>query len=139
MNLRRYFDRVVLINLKRRHDRLQSVQEALRQCHWPFRWPEIFEAVDGYANSIPSHFISGPGAWGCLLSHREILRQALADGVRNVLVLEDDVCFVDAFREQVAEFLRRVPDDWDQLMLGGQHVVLGGQTYRGKTRSCPLF
>lgn len=38
------------------------------------------------------------------------------------MILEDDVCFAPNFPAAVGKFLRAVPDDWDQLMLGGQHV-----------------
>ncbi|WP_172683368.1 glycosyltransferase family 25 protein, partial [Verrucomicrobium spinosum] len=33
------------------------------------------------------------GAWGCLLSHARVLAEAIADGIENVLILEDDVVF----------------------------------------------
>jgi hypothetical protein len=122
LNLLTYFDRVVLINLKRRPDRLKQAQDALRQCRWPFKWPEVFEAVDGSTALIPPHFKHGPGAWGCLKSHKQILEQAVKDHVRNILILEDDICFVDNFRKLAEGFLQLVPDDWDQLMLGGQHM-----------------
>jgi hypothetical protein len=51
------------------------------------------------------------------------LEQALHDRVKNLLVLEDDVCFAEGFRNGVESFLRAVPDDWDGLMLGGQHII----------------
>jgi len=125
--LANYFDRVVLINLKRRPDRLKRTQEALKECRWPFKWPEVVEAVDGYANPVPAHFTNGPGAWGCMLTHKGILEQAIADRVRNVLILEDDICFIGHFRELIEEFLELVPGDWEQLMIGGQHMLFTGK------------
>jgi len=124
MNLKRYFDRVVLINLKRRPDRLEQAKLALNQCHWPFRQPEIFEAVDGTASTPRSDWKASPGAWGCLQSHHQILSKAIKDGVKRLLVLEDDIFFTQNFPEKVQRFLETVPSDWDQLMLGGGSIIM---------------
>lgn len=121
MNLKEYFDRVVLINLRRRPDRLTQVTKSLQLCNWPFKQPEVFEAVDGLTESCPDSWLSGKGAWGCLCSHHRVLDLAIRDGVRNILVLEDDVRFSPGFRTEIGRFLRSVPNDWDQLMIGGQH------------------
>jgi hypothetical protein len=126
-SLRGYFDRVVLVNLPRRPDRLAQARRALEACDWPFRQPEIFAAVDGRTAALPAGWRFGRGAWGCLQSHAQILTRAIADGVDNILVLEDDICFQKNFRKEVEKFLRRVPEDWDQLMLGGQHLNRTGE------------
>ena len=97
MNLKRYFDRVVLINLKRRPDRLARARMELSRGQWPFKQPEIFEAVDGLIATPPPHWQAGPGAWGCLQSHYQILRRAIKDGVNRLLVLEDDVFSLRTF------------------------------------------
>jgi len=127
MNLARYFDRVVVINLKRRPDRLARVTAALRRCHWPFLQPMVFAAVDGLVETPPAHWKAGPGAWGCLQSHHRVLRQAIQDGVERLLVLEDDIFFPTGFVKNVRRFLMAVPRDWDQLMLGGQHMNHTGE------------
>jgi hypothetical protein len=88
---------------------------------WPFREPEIFEAIDGNRVPCPPGFVQGGGAWGCLQSHRQVLERAIHDGVNRLLVLEDDLCMRPGFVADVERFLREVPEDWDQLMLGGQH------------------
>jgi len=132
MKIKSYFDRVVLINLKRRPDRLARIKRELRRCRWPFKQPEIFEAVDGLVARPPASWSASPGAWGCLESHRQILSRALADGVKSILILEDDVCFTESFREDVQRFLHVVPDDWDQLMLGGQHLNYLGEPTKVK-------
>lgn len=116
------FERVVVVNLDRRPDRWAQFQANLAAVEWPFLPPVRFRAVDGQLSPPPARWISGPGAWGCMQSHRRILEDCLLDKVGSVLVLEDDAYFPPDFPEKVALFLSRVPDDWECLMLGGQHI-----------------
>ena len=44
------------------------------------------------------------------------------DRLESYLVLEDDVCFQPRAKEMLARLMREVPDDWDQVYLGGQHL-----------------
>lgn len=119
--LKDYFDRVVVINLDRRKDRWKSFQKKLAKINWPFKTPERFSAYDGEKLPPPVGWTSGPGTWGCLLSHREVLARALQDNLNNILILEDDVFFAPNFEKRVLEFIKGVPAQWDQLMLGGQY------------------
>jgi glycosyl transferase family 25 len=116
------FDRVVVVNLARRPERMARFRETLG-ADWPFASPQRFEAIDGSAVAVPAEWQRGAGAWGCMLSHRQIVRSAIADDLDSILILEDDAVPVQRFGELVADFLSRVPADWDCLMLGGQHLM----------------
>lgn len=120
--MRDFFDRVVCINLDRRPDRWKRLQQSLAMIAWPFKEVERVRAIDGLIAPTPKGWVSGPGAWGCLQSHRRVLEDAFHDNLSSILVLEDDAYFPPDFPERVAEFLKRVPSDWDCLMLGGQHI-----------------
>ena len=123
-----YFDRVVLINLARRPDRLERFQRYVDQVNWPFADIEVFPAIDGDKVGVSSRWKTGGGSWGCMRSHTRILEQALMDDVASIFVLEDDAYFPRprSFAQEVIQFLAQVPADWDALMLGGQHVGRDG-------------
>jgi hypothetical protein len=117
-----FFDRVVVINLERRRDRLEGFQRRLAAIDWPFRTPERVRAVDGRRVKPPAWWRAGAPAWGCQQSHLRVLEDAQMDDVRALLVLEDDVVFAPTIRGEASRFLGAVPEDWDQLYLGGQHL-----------------
>jgi Glycosyltransferase family 25 (LPS biosynthesis protein) len=120
VEISRFFDRVVVINLARRPERMERFWKNLRD--WPFGSPQRFEAIDGLVTVPPPGWDKGPGAWGCLLSHRAVLDAAIADGINSLLVLEDDAFVAPDFGGLVDQFLQRVPADWDCLMLGAEHL-----------------
>jgi hypothetical protein len=115
------FQRVVVINLARRPDRLARFFTLLRG-NWPFASPRRFEAIEGSTLPMPPTWDKGPGAWGCLQSHRAALDSAIADKVSSLLVLEDDAFPVADLANKAESFLSRVPDDWDCLMFGAEHL-----------------
>lgn len=126
MDLADYFDRVICINLKRRADRLASFHQELAEKGWPFRKPTVFEAIDYQKVPVSLGWAQGGGAHGCRQSHIAVLQSALMDDVHNLLVLEDDLCMRSSFIEECEKFFAAVPKDWDQLMLGGQHMTQSG-------------
>lgn len=123
MNLIDYFDRVLVISLSRSPQRWSAFLSRLSNSSWPFKAPERIEAVDGVATGSPWWWKQGDGAWGCLMSHARILEDVLRNGLRRVLVMEDDAVLCEDFAARCASFLMQVPVDWDQLYFGGQHLV----------------
>lgn len=122
LSLYDFFDRVVVVNLDRRTDRLDRLHRHLAEIGWPFRYPERFRAIDGRSVKPPAWWRVGAGAWGCHQSHVQIIEQALMDDLDSILILEDDVFFEPGLREKLGKFLNAVPDDWQQIYLGGQHL-----------------
>lgn len=116
--MRNFFQSAFLINLKRRPDRLES---ALRHFGSIGIRPEVFNAIDYKMVPCPSYWTEGGPAWACRESHLCILRRCLNEQIEPVLVLEDDIYLCPNFPERLDTFIKEVPDDWDGLMLGGQH------------------
>ena len=93
-----FFDRVVVINLRARTDRLAEMREQLQQIGLRLDSPgvQVFEAIrpDSAAG------FESVGAHGCFMSHLAVLRQAAQAGVGSLLILEDDLNFCDGFPEK---------------------------------------
>lgn len=115
------FERVYVINLKRRPDRLREFRARLAKCDWPFAEPIVYPAIEGDKVGVPREFTQGGGAYGCRMSHLRILQDCLMEDVESVLILEDDADLRPGFGAAWRDFYPRVPDDWDGIMLGGQH------------------
>lgn len=113
------FDRVVVVSLKRRPDRLAAFQ-ARASAAWPGQTIDVFPAVDGQLEERPKGWKSQPGAWGCYRSHQAIIERAIADGIERLLVLEDDCTFLPGFSDRLASL--NPPADCQQLYLGGEHL-----------------
>lgn len=110
------------VNLDRRHDRWERFEQACPiDC-------ERVQAVDGKMAKPPKWWRQGGGAWGCMATHIRILEQAIMDGMRErgevLLVFEDDALFPPDFEAKLQRFTDALPDDWDQVYLGGQHRSL---------------
>jgi GR25 family glycosyltransferase involved in LPS biosynthesis len=116
-----YFDQVHVINLDSRPERMESFRQALPK-DWPFKAPERFSAYDETKTRIPEGYVFRPSVWGCLSSHYRIIYDAIRSGANRILVMEDDVIFVDGFAKKVQEFLDEVGDYWDGLWIGGEHT-----------------
>jgi glycosyl transferase, family 25 len=78
-------------------------------------------AVDGNIVALPHDWAHTPGAYGCLLSHVEVVRRAREAGASDVTIFEDDAVFDPQFKEKFASFVEEVPDDWDMLYFGALH------------------
>lgn len=109
----------VCINLDRRPERWQRIQRALT-AHG-IEPVQRFSATDGNDVALPRDWTRTAGAYGCLLSHVQVVREARDAGAASVLIFEDDVVFDPQFKEKFASFIHELPADWDMLFLGALH------------------
>lgn len=135
-----YFDRIYVINLRRRQNKLVEITQKLKRLNISV---EIIEAIDGYEephideyeayknnamgykNAHPEEIklnrklIYSPGVWGHLKSNRLILKDALAKGYEKILILEDDVMFMKNFHHEFKNFIGIISGkSWKFLYLG---------------------
>lgn len=108
-------DSAVVLSLPQREDRRAYMNATVDRLGFPAR---IVDAVDGTTVTLPLGWRSSPGAYGNAMSHRA----ALTSATGSILVLEDDAHIPGDFRARLELVLTRA-DDWDVIMLGGEHVL----------------
>jgi glycosyl transferase family 25 len=64
------------------------------------------------------------GAVGCSMSHLKLLQQALKSGLDHILIVEDDIEFLDPdlFKTQLDCFLKNHGSNWDVVLLAGNNM-----------------
>lgn len=97
------------ISLKSRVDRREQI---LANCNKVGLKPTWIQAVNGYKSDIG-------GAGGCKQSHWFCIKLAQHEHLEKFLVLEDDVEFSDDFSLDLTD----IPDDWDMVYFGGNHLL----------------
>jgi GR25 family glycosyltransferase involved in LPS biosynthesis len=132
MLLSQLFPHKICINLDRRPDRWRRMQaEFARHGIDDVR---RFPAVDGTRAVLPPHWDHTAGAYGCLLSHVNVIEEARALNAESVLIFEDDTNFDPEFTSKFASFIAEVPSNWDMLYFGALHkdepVRLSEHVYR---------
>lgn len=113
------FPHQVCINLDRRLERWHQMQRKLARCG--IRSVRRFSAVDGAEMKLPANWAHSPGAYGCLLSHLQVVSEARRLRLPSVLIFEDDVVFADQLEARFGAAIRQLPPDWDMLFFGALH------------------
>src|SRR5262245_35169022 len=80
-----------------------------------------FSGFDGEHLQLPAYWTHTPGAYGCLQSHLQVVREARRLGAASVLIFEDDVVFDDHLETKFNDGFRELPHDWDLLFFGALH------------------
>jgi len=75
--------------------------------------------VDGMKLKRTESITIPPGDYGCLLSHKKCIELAKENKWPCVLIIENDVTFIDGFSERLKKAMSELPENWDMLWLGG--------------------
>lgn len=112
-----YFARAYIVNLIERKDRRRQMEAMLRRVGLDAapEWATFYPAVrPGSADGFPSC-----GARGCFMSHLEILKQAQAQNLKNVLIMEDDLEIDPRFKTSMDAFAKTLSAmDWTMVYFG---------------------
>ena len=103
---------IFYINLEHRTDRKEHVEAQLSKIG--FKNFERFNAIK-----------MENGAVGCSMSHLKVLQQALKSGLDHILIVEDDIEFLDPelFKTQLEKFLQnRTSSNWDVVLIAGNNM-----------------
>lgn len=130
--------KVFMINLWRRIERRVKMENNFRELGLDV---EHFPAVDGkqmdedYLDEMEIKFLPGymdpyskrpmtMGEIGCFLSHFFIWERIVELGLKEVLVLEDDIKFEPYFKEKLLHLLEdaRGIEDWDLIYIGRKRL-----------------
>jgi GR25 family glycosyltransferase involved in LPS biosynthesis len=110
-----YFDKIYCINLDRRTDRWERCLEIFDELSLNV---ERFSATD-YKDIKHLKKTRDAIRYANLQSHKSLLKLAKSFRLNNILILEDDVEFVNDFKSKFNDKIKSLPDNWDMFYIGG--------------------
>ncbi len=119
MDLNSFFPYKVCINLDRRPERWDRVQQRfMRLGIGPVH---RFAAIDASMVAVPADWQGAAGGYGCSQSHLSVVREARRLRAPHVLIFEDDVVFCEELNDEFPNYVAQLPADWGMLQFGGLH------------------
>ena len=117
MNLCDLTKNIYVINLKRRRDRLEHIEDQLEKIGCDNY--KLIEAVDGHKQNNPTKLSNG--MYGLVLTYFKIFDKWIQDNDGYILIIEDDCVFLEDFNSKLETYLKNVPENWDMIYFGGNH------------------
>lgn len=117
---------IKIINLAVRVDRKEKLIGELTRHN--IKGYEFMEAVDGRSLDRVDMIVKGMilegkemtrGEYGCYLSHYNLYKEILKGEEELILVLEDDIYFINNFNYKLNKILKKVKEvEWDMFYIG---------------------
>lgn len=131
--LNSFFDKIYVINLHRSLSRLIRITDQFRYYNIEY---EIFDAVDGSNDEIVKEYedyvyqrnqkglkaVKRVGEYAYLLTWSKLLKKIIEEGVKKVLVFEDDIMLCDNFGNKVEKWLTNLPKNTLVWLLGASQL-----------------
>lgn len=125
------FDRMVCLNLAERTDRRENVERQFRKLgidgrvefHTAVMHPHNDIIIDALRKAGKGN-LSKPNEFSCAREHYTIIKKALLQGVRHLLIFEDDILFLNDF-DYIVRTLNAIPEDFECVQFGGFTVNSG--------------
>ena len=115
------FDKIYVISLITNHSRQKFIKEQFNNLNIDFEFiygTDFYNIRRDYKGSIinwPETYIGDTqisGSFGCSLTHYQGILQAYEFGYNNVLMIEDDICFIKN-PKLIEYYLNNIPEDAD--------------------------
>lgn len=92
MEINSYFDKIYLLNLFRRKDRLEKSISKLNTVQINY---SVFNGTDGSVlnhiwSKLSNNHFTNPNYLGCTISHLSIYKDAIENNYQKILIIEDD-------------------------------------------------
>ncbi len=126
-----YFDKIFVVTIPRFKDRQERVSERLRGLPFEFFYGQDKEQIDEkamlaageYAPQLTQTYSRRKqnlmkGEIACAISHKNLYKHIIHQGLKRVLVLEDDVVIIEENMQHLKEALAELPENWDLVYLG---------------------
>jgi GR25 family glycosyltransferase involved in LPS biosynthesis len=117
-NLTNVVDKIYIINMDKDIKRMKKLNKKMKNIGLNYTRITGVVGSDIYKNYNTK---LNPGQLGCLLSHQNVLKDAIKNNYNNILVLEDDVIFHKDFHNIFKKYYKYLIDrekNFDLLYLG---------------------
>lgn len=131
-------DQIYIINMDKDVNRMKNLKKKMNNLGLTYK---RITGVDGKKIYKNYNTTLKPGQLGCLLSHQNILKDAIKNNYNNILVLEDDILFHKDFHNQFNlkyKYLIENEKNYDLLYLGAsqkhnwKNINLNNHYYESK-------
>ncbi len=128
------FEKIYVISLITNKDRQEFIKYQMKELdlNYEFIYTINYNKLkyDKYGNEIiypdfvkEYNHLNNISTYGCALAHYQAILQAYEFGYNNVLVLEDDICFLKD-KTIIENYLNNIPDDADFITYNPRFINL---------------